>query len=168
MSDNHNNGSSSSRTAILTGWARTLAKVFTWRVAAGSASPQLKAKNSPAGIKLGQNGEKLACKYLKKQGYKHLFSNYQIDRGEIDLIMRQGKTIVFIEVKTRQNENFVSGEAVVNYHKQKHISLVARHFIHTNKLHDYPCRFDVIAVLTPDRGKPVIRHYENAFPYRFQ
>jgi len=168
MPDNHNNGSSSSGTTILTGWARTIANIFAGRAAIGKAAPQPKAKNSSARIKLGQNGEKLACKYLKKQGYKHLLSNYQIEQGEIDLIMRQNQTIVFVEVKTRRNEDFVSGEAVVNYHKQKHISLVARHFIHTNNLHDHPCRFDVIAVVTADQGKSVIRHYQNAFPYQLQ
>jgi len=166
MPDSHNSGLGSSGTAALKGLARTIANVFAGRTADGKSAQRPDTANHSAMIELGQSGEKLACKYLKKQGYKHLLSNYQIEQGEIDLIMRQDKTIVFVEVKTRRNEDFVSGESVVNYHKQKHISMVARHFIYANNLHDYPCRFDVIAVVKADQTNPVIRHYPNAFQYR--
>jgi len=112
---------------------------------------------------LGRRGEKLTKRYLKKQGFRHIASNYATRQGEIDLIMQEDETIVFVEVKTRQNEDFADGEASVNFPKQKHLSAAARHFIHLNHLHDRPCRFDVVAVAIPESGKPVIRHWPNAF-----
>jgi len=113
--------------------------------------------------RLGRRGEKLARRYLKKQGYRFLADNYATRQGEIDLIMQDAETIVFVEVKTRQTENFACGEQSVNFPKQKHLSAAARHFIHLNRLHDHPCRFDVVAVAIPDKRKPVIRHWPNAF-----
>jgi putative endonuclease len=113
--------------------------------------------------RLGRRGEKLTRRYLKKQGYRFLAGNYATRQGEIDLIMQDEQTIVFVEVKTRQSEDFAPGEESVNFAKQRHLSAAARHFIHMNRLHDHPCRFDVVAVAIPDKGKPVIRHWPNAF-----
>jgi len=113
--------------------------------------------------KLGQRGEKLAQKYLKKSGYRILQSNYTVEQGEVDLIMRDDETVVFVEVKTRKSEELVQGEETVNYHKQKHIAAVARQFIHAHNLYDFPCRFDVVVVIVPERGKPNIRHWKNVF-----
>ena len=113
--------------------------------------------------RLVRRGEKLAKRYLKKRGCRYVTSNYSTRQGEIDLIMQDAETIVFVEVKTRQSEDFAHGEQSVNFPKQKHLSAAARHFIHMNRLHDHPCRFDVVAVAIPDKGKPVIRHWPNAF-----
>lgn len=113
--------------------------------------------------RLGLRGEKLTRRYLKKQGYRYITCNYATDQGEIDLIMQDQETIVFVEVKTRRTEEFAHGEQSVNFSKQKHLSAAARHFIHTNGLYDRPCRFDVVGVAMPERGKPVIRHWPNAF-----
>ena len=121
------------------------------------------SRQTPNKIKLGQKGEKLTQKYLKKKGYKLIRSNYSTKKGEIDLIMQQDDTVVFVEVKTRQTDEFAPGELAVNFHKQKHIAAVARLFIHQNNLYDCPCRFDVVAVTLPSTGKPAIRHYENTF-----
>ena len=112
---------------------------------------------------LGRAGEKLAKRFLKKQGYRHLTSNYATGQGEIDLIMQEGETIVFVEVKTRADENFAPPEMAVNYGKRKRISAAAQHFIRTHNAYDMPCRFDVVAVITKDKGKPNIRHQKNAF-----
>jgi len=113
--------------------------------------------------KLGQRGEKLALKYLKKQRYRLLQTNYTTKLGEIDLIMQQYDTVVFVEVKTRHNESFATGEDAITRHKQKHITAAARHFIHVNKLYDCPFRFDVVVVAMPQGQEKTIRHYENAF-----
>jgi len=113
--------------------------------------------------RVGRRGEKLTRRYLKKQGYRFIAGNYATRQGEIDLIMQDEETIVFVEVKTRKNEDFAHGEKAVNYPKQKHLSAAARHFIHKNRLQDRPCRFDVVAVALPEKGKPVIRHWPNAF-----
>ena len=114
-------------------------------------------------IKLGRRGEKLARKFLKKQGYRLLRSNYNTTRGEIDLIMRDDDTIVFVEVKTRRSEKFATAESAVNYRKQKHLIAAARKFINTYRFNDHPCRFDVVAIVAPENSKPTIRHYQNAF-----
>ena len=112
---------------------------------------------------MGYRGEKLARKYLKRLGYRHLRSNYRVEGGEIDLVMRQGDTVVFVEVKTRGNEEFARGEAAVNYGKRQRLALAARRFIQRYQLHDCPCRFDVVAVVSAEQGPPVIRHQINAF-----
>lgn len=117
--------------------------------------------------RLGKEGEKLVRKYLAGQGYKHIQSNYLTGEGEIDLIMREGRTIVFVEVKTRQSEDFVVGERLVHYAKQRHMAAAARQFIQVHKLHEYPCRFDAVIVIAAGEGKPAVRHERNIFTPRF-
>ena len=112
---------------------------------------------------LGQKGEERALRYLKRRGYRHLESNFAVRGGEIDLIVQQGRTIVFVEVKTRETDAYASGEAAVNSTKRKKIEKAARHFIRAYKLHDSPCRFDIMALTWPTGGACEIRHYENAF-----
>ena len=116
---------------------------------------------------LGRRGERLARRYLKKAGYRYVTSNYATGRGEVDLIVRKGETLVFVEVKTREQEWFSPSEAVVNYHKQCRISAAARHFICVHKLDDCPCRFDVVVVvMDAGKGEASIRHHESAFGLR--
>ncbi|MCF7958387.1 MAG: YraN family protein [Phycisphaerae bacterium] len=115
---------------------------------------------------MGARGEKRARRTLEKKGYRHIVSNYRNKTGEIDLIMQDGRTVVFIEVKTRRSEEFVPTEAVVNYKKQKTISKVARHYIRRYKLQHYSGRFDVVVVVMPEKGKTTIRHHIDAFGYR--
>ncbi len=112
---------------------------------------------------LGKNGEKVALKFLRNKGYRHLKSNYISNRQEIDLIMQDGKVLVFVEVKTRRNEDFAPGESAVNRQKQKHISFAARQFIRKYDLQDLLSSFDVIVVIMHNGIKPEIRHHENAF-----
>ncbi len=114
-------------------------------------------------IQLGRRGEKLARKFLQKQGYRLLQSNYNTSGGEIDLVMRDDNTIVFVEVKTRRSEKFATAESAVNYRKQKHLISAARKFIRVYRFNDHPCRFDVVAIIAPENGKPIISHYQNAF-----
>ena len=111
---------------------------------------------------LGIQGEDLAKKYLTKQGCKFIAANVATDQGEVDLIMFDRDTIVFVEVKTRSDESYAAGEDAVNREKQRHIQALARHFINVNHLQDFPCRFDVI-VVTPSLEDFDIRHQPNAF-----
>ncbi len=131
-----------------------------------TAKVQSVGKGKAAHLVLGKKGEKIALKFLRKNGYRHLRSNYVGNREEIDLIMQEGKVLVFIEVKTRRNEDFAPGESAVNNRKRKHISAAASEFIRKYNLRDKPCRFDVIIVIMHDEGKPTVRHHENAFQYR--
>ncbi len=107
---------------------------------------------------IGDSGEKIAKELLKKKGYKILDNNFRCDRGEIDLIVQKGKTIVFVEVKTRKDDSFSSAIESVNYHKQQRIIFTAKYYITTNKLKDFQYRFDVIEVYNDQ-----INHFENAF-----
>ena len=114
--------------------------------------------------RLGQLGEKLACRFLKRQGLRHVTSNYATRGGEIDLVMTEGQTLVFVEVKTRTSEEFAPGEAAVNYGKQRRLWTAARHLLQTHALTNRPLRFDVVVVVPGEsRKEPQIRHYRNAF-----
>ena len=117
-------------------------------------------KNNKA---FGDKGEKLAKDYLKKEKkYKFVESNFRGKHGEIDLIMKDGETLVFIEVKTRayvENPQFPAYSAV-NYNKQRHITSAANEYI--LNLSEVPaCRFDVIEIYMDDNNQKII-HHKNA------
>ncbi len=117
--------------------------------------------------KLGRKGERWARRLLQRAGYRHLASNYATTRGELDLIMQAADTVVFVEVKTRRNEDIAPVEAAVTAAKQRRMTAAAKQFIQKRGLHDCPCRFDVVTVLMDERNKPQLTHYPNAFaPWR--
>ncbi len=70
-------------------------------------------------LKLGREGEEEAVKFIKKQGYRILQTNFKTRSGEIDIIAEDKKTVAFIEVKTRSSEEYGSPLSAVNHHKQK-------------------------------------------------
>lgn len=72
-------------------------------------------------------------------------------------------TLVFIEVKTRANEDFGPSESVVTKTKQTRMLRTARYFLATNNIENRPFRFDVVTIVLSDKGHEQIRHYENAF-----
>ncbi len=112
---------------------------------------------------LGVQGEKRARKYLARKGCKFIAANVATEQGEVDLIMFDRDTLVFVEVKTRSDERFASGEQAVTGDKRRHIQALARHFVNVNRLRDFPCRFDVIVVTPTEGGKFEVRHRPNAF-----
>jgi len=114
-------------------------------------------------ISLGKAGEALAAEHLRQSGYTILARNYRSHSGEIDIIARQGQTLVFAEVKTRKSATFGSPAAAVTVKKQAQISRVAQDYLARENLFDRPARFDVIAVLAPDGKKPHIEIITNAF-----
>ncbi len=107
--------------------------------------------------KLGRLGEKKACKYLKRQGYKILERNYNNPFGEVDIIARKGDIIAFVEVKTRLSDKYGSPSEAVNGARKRKYVLAANYYLQ-KKLDDYIVRFDVIEVF---RGE--INHIESAF-----
>lgn len=117
-------------------------------------------------ISLGKAGEELAAEYLRQNGYTILARNYRSHSGEIDIIARQGQTLVFAEVKTRKSAAFGSPAAAVTVKKQAQISRVAQDYLARENLFDRPARFDVIAVLAPDGKRPHIEIITNAFELR--
>lgn len=109
---------------------------------------------------LGDRGERAAAAHLKRQGMRVLLRNYRVACGEIDLIARDGDVLVFVEVKARRRG--VPAEAVTP-EKQRRLTLAALHFQKRYGLLEQRCRFDVVSVLWPERGEPVIEHYRDAF-----
>ena len=83
---------------------------------------------------LGDAGEDLAAAALKKQGYKILERNYVCPLGEVDLIARQGKTYVIIEVKTRKNERFGAPQEAVTSAKQHKLRRLADYYLQQKRL----------------------------------
>ena len=106
----------------------------------------------------GGAGENEARAFLEGKGARVLEMNYRRPTGEIDIIARQGKTLLFVEVKRRSSLRYGRPAEAVNRAKQAHILRTALMYLQENRLTDAPMRFDVIEVL-PDG----IHHIENAF-----
>ena len=117
----------------------------------------------PDNIKLGRQGELAAARFLKKLGCKILRRNCRSKFGEIDLIVRDGDEVVFVEVKTRASPTWGDPGAAVGARKQQRIRLAAERFASRGRIRDYTLRFDVIAICLPPNAKPQIQHYKDAF-----
>lgn len=111
--------------------------------------------------------ETLASAYLSREGYQVIARNYAYMGGELDIVARDGGTLVFVEVKSVWNNQQGNPAARVNALKQKKIWKTACHFLATQKEHapkgfDTPCRFDVLTARVYQ--KPLqFMHYKNAF-----
>jgi putative endonuclease len=110
---------------------------------------------------LGDRGERAAARHLKRHGMRVLLRGYRTKQGEIDLIARDGNTLVFVEVKSRRYG--VPAEAVTP-EKQRRLTMAALHFLRRHQLLEVRSRFDVVAIVWPDdRSPPQIEHFPNAF-----
>lgn len=115
----------------------------------------------------GAEHEAIALKFLEDLGYVLVKQNFTYGRiGEIDLIMRDGATWVFVEVKSRRSYRYGRPEDAVTPAKRRVIRRVAEGFIHAWKLTNVRARFDIVAVdyVCAVRGAPAIRHMIDAFP----
>lgn len=112
--------------------------------------------------KIGEKGEFIAERHLKKKGYKILERNYRTKLGEIDIIAKEKKTIVFVEVKTRRSWQFGNPKGSVTPAKQRKISMVALQYLKTIDRSNTKARFDVVAI-TATRDTPQIEIIKNAF-----
>ena len=113
----------------------------------------------------GDWGEKLARKFLRKKGYRFVTANFHSRMGEIDLIVEDRQTLVFVEVKTRKSATFAEGRDFVDYGKQQRIRSTAGYYLSQNET-DKTLRFDVIEIYAPegiDTKNPIINHLEDAF-----
>ena len=120
--------------------------------------------------KLGDLGEKLACKFLKSNGYSILEINYQKRIGEIDVVARSSDIIHFIEVKTRtkaSSEKYgLPQEAVIFYKKKRLIKTALFYLAEHRYSNDTNWQIDVIAIIVDEnRNKAKINHIENAVSY---
>ena len=114
---------------------------------------------------LGAFGEDAACAYQKRRGYKIIGRNYLCRLGEIDIIAKNRKFVVFAEVKLRKNDAYGRAAEFVTQAKQHRVILAAERWLLQNPTELQP-RFDVIEVYAPqglDTKKPEIHHLEDAF-----
>lgn len=112
-------------------------------------------------MRLGEKGERLAVKFLKKKGYKIIKQNYKTPIGEIDIIARDRETLVFIEVKTRDSIVYGLPFEAVNRTKKRKIANVALLYLKRFKEMP-PCRFDVISIYY-EHDKPEFKLIKDAF-----
>ena len=128
---------------------------------------QIIARKEPAHLVAGKWGEQQAEHYLVRQGYRVVGRRVRVGvKDELDLVMRRGEVLVFVEVKTRKSEDFGRPFASVNPAKRRHLSRAAIHYLTRLKPEQRPTyfRFDVVEVIgEPKAGEPVIRHIEQAF-----
>jgi putative endonuclease len=110
---------------------------------------------------LGRQGEERALAYLRSNGYTILATNYRAGRNEIDIIARDGNTLVIVEVKSRQSNFFAEPEYSVTLEKQKSIIRAANSFIHRKNI-ELETRFDIIAIIMKN-DEVHINHLKDAF-----
>lgn len=112
-------------------------------------------------MSLGKEGEELARKFLKKKGYKLIEQNYKTPMGEIDVIAKDGETLVFVEVKTRESLEFGQPFEAVNRLKRQKIAKVALSYL--KRFKETPaCRFDVLSI-NYEQDKPRFELIKDAF-----
>ena len=106
----------------------------------------------------GRKGERMAARYLLRQGFDILVRRYRGRSGEIDLIAFENDTLVFVEVKTRSSREFGETWEFVDWRKQQILRRTAEEFIADHDLGQYAYRFDIVSVLGKD-----VALYRNAF-----
>jgi putative endonuclease len=111
---------------------------------------------------LGETGENLACRELERRGYAILARRYRVRCGEIDIVARDGDTVVFVEVKTRESLDYGSGGEAVTWRKRQRMAHVAVDYLARAGASTMPCRFDVVSIAYGSSG-PAIEVYQNAF-----
>jgi len=103
------------------------------------------AKPKPAHLAQGDRAEEIACHYLSQQGLQLVTRNFRCQQGEIDLIMRDGDSLVIIEVRFRQSAKFGGAIESITHKKQSRIIAATQYYLLTQPI-DCPIRFDVVAM----------------------
>lgn len=133
--------------ARLSKWQRALVRWFPWR------------RRS-----LGERGERAACRYLRRLGYKIVDRGARPLYGEIDIVAVDGRVVVFVEVKTRRSHASGHPAEAVDTRKQQRLTRAARLWLKRHRLMQVPARFDVVAITwPPEQRRPTIEHVRNAF-----
>jgi putative endonuclease len=113
-------------------------------------------------IALGKTGEDLACRELERRGYAIVARRYRRRGGELDIIARDGTTVVFVEVKARQDRAFGRAAEAVGFFKRRRMARLAMDYIVRHHLTNCPCRFDVVSIHF-EQERPVIEVFKSAF-----
>jgi len=117
-------------------------------------------------VALGSRGERLAVRYLKRHHHKIIARNYRTQVGEIDVITLDGDTIVFVEVKTRSDSQAQDPIETVAPWKWTRVEHAARYFLLQRQQRDHAYRFDLVTVVWPPGGLPVLEHFVDAYQPR--
>ena len=118
----------------------------------------------PTTTNIGRCSEEVAAEYLTQQGLKLVCQNFHSKRGEIDLVMKDGTTLVFVEVKYRKSQAFGGAISAISTGKQKKIQLCASFYLQKASLNEYNTayRFDIVAI-EGDINHPKTDWLQNAF-----
>ncbi len=125
--------------------------MFTW----------LRPKKRP--LTLGEEGEKVAARFLRRQGYAILAQNMWLGRYEIDILAREGDTVAFVEVRSRRGRHAPPPEDSIRTEKQQRLRKAAAYYLSKHGQEGRYYRFDVVSIIFPETGKPIIRLYRDAF-----
>lgn len=112
-----------------------------------------------AHLQKGEQAEQFAREYLEQQGLRWQASNFRCKQGELDLVMREGETVVIVEVRYRQSQQYGGALASITPKKQARIIAATQHYVIINRLSNAAIRFDVIAIA----GDQQIDWIKNAF-----
>jgi putative endonuclease len=122
-------------------------------------------------LRRGELGERAAKKHLRQQGLKFLAANFRSERGEIDLVFRDGDCLVFVEVKARSSEDWTRPAAHVDARKRRLLSQTALDYLRVLRNPPVKVRFDIVEVLLAEGAVREVRHLPNSFamtaPYRY-
>ena len=112
----------------------------------------------------GDRSERSAARHLQALGYKILTRNFSCQLGELDIVARDGDTLVFVEVRSTQRDDTERPALSVDLAKQKRLTRLALFYLQKHKLLNHAARFDVICIAWPAGHKtPTLDHFKNAF-----
>jgi putative endonuclease len=112
----------------------------------------------------GNRSERAAGRFLRRLGYRILARNVILPVGELDLVALDGRTLIFVEVRSTEGGSVERPTLSVDAAKQRKLTDVALAFLQKHRLLDHPARFDVVAVSWPaNQREPHMVHYPNAF-----
>ena len=117
-------------------------------------------------IEQGQKAESIALDYLQKHGLTLLERNFHSRFGELDLVMQDADSLVFVEVRLRTNSDFGDGATSVDIHKQRKLAKTALSYLKARGKNNHYCRFDVISVSRNADDSVTIDWIKNAFDYQ--
>jgi putative endonuclease len=128
------------------------------------AAPELKplVARLTRALRPGESGEQEACAWLLAHGFEILARNFRCRSGEVDVIARDGETVVFVEVKERHGASHGKGHEAVTFGKRRRLVRAARIYASSHGLSEQPLRFDVISIDHGHEGRKV-RHDRGAF-----
>lgn len=112
---------------------------------------------------LGRRGEEEAARYLKGIGYRIVGRREKVLRGDIDIVALDGRTVVFVEVRSRSDTAHGHPAETVGFRKQRRLVDLANAYIRRHRLEDCSVRIDVVTVTFSVAGRPVVEHFQNAF-----